>query len=207
MADTFHSTVLQASLFPELSIQVNFFQQCYKTKDTRNGWQQIQALGLEDSHDKLRNETTEMLTIQACDVISHSIKLDVSVGVPLLPLIQNFSRFSQCQNHQAKCYSRLQQFPCFEGSAQTGNHPVSEDSARSQKSTHTQVQDLRDGSRCFSQAQAASEVNEQLFPQRRTTMQYMCVCVHIHAHTQMHRYITQYMYVGVKKICESDKYI
>lgn len=36
---------------------------------------------MEDSHDKLKNETTEMLTIQAGDVISHSIKLDVSVRV------------------------------------------------------------------------------------------------------------------------------
>lgn len=112
-----------------------------------------------------------MLTIQAGDVISHSIKLDVSVGVSSPPPpIQNFSRFGQCQNHQAKCYSRLQQFPCFEGSVQTGNHPVWEDSARSQKSTHSQVQDLHDGSVHFGQAHTASEVNEQLFQSRRNTM-------------------------------------
>lgn len=54
-------------------------------KDTGNEWRHIEALGLEDSHDKLKNETTEMLTMQAGDVISHSIKLDVSVGVSSPP--------------------------------------------------------------------------------------------------------------------------
>lgn len=114
-----------------------------------------------------------------------------------LPLqIQNFSKFGQCLSHQAKCYFQLHWLPCFASSAQTGNHPVWEDSVRSPKSTHTQVQDLQGSKAMFQLITTHCLRSEQAVTASPTHIYIYCF---VYVYMCMHVYACKYMRGGPKR--------
>lgn len=108
----------------------------------------------------------------------------LTLGCSLSLQIQNFSKFGQGLSHQAKCYFQLPWLPCFASSAQTGNHPVWEDSVRSPKSTYTQVQDLQGSKGMFQLIttcclRSDQEVTVSAGDEHYFIYVYMCMCVHV----------------------------
>lgn len=114
---------------------------------------------------------------------------------PPHPQIQNVSRFGQCPSPQTKCYFQPRELPCFASSAQTGNHPVWEDSLRSQRAHTLRCKTLTAPSHVPVSHQASLENKQSLFPQRMDTILYIYMYTYV--------YVCAYMYACVYKYRES----